>query len=59
MVALQCCMSAKDNYFRNFSQNVLFPETKLAAELEKKVSKYHKTFLWKTILWELKTFEAN
>ena len=36
MVALQCCMSAKDNYFRNFSQNVLFPETKLAAELEKK-----------------------
>ena len=41
MVALQCCMSAiltkckiKDNYFRNFSQSALFPETKLTAELK-------------------------
>ena len=38
MVALQCCMSLtkckiKDNYFRNFSQSALFPDTKLTAEL--------------------------
>ena len=39
MVALQCCMSAiltkskiEDDYFYN-SQSVLYPETKLSAEL--------------------------
>ena len=60
MVAVQCCVSSiltnskiKDNYFLQLLLKCSFPRDQISSRAYKhvKVSKYHKIFLGRTILW--------